>query len=70
MISVKKNPDGSTKTIEEEQTQTIPSYPCGRIPIMVGSKFCVLSDQTNFDSTARFNQTNGFPITICSITSM
>ncbi len=51
MVTVKKNPDGSTKTIEEEQTQTIPSYPCGKIPIMVGSKFCVLSDQTNLTKT-------------------
>ena len=27
--------------------QTLEKYPCGRMPIMVGSKFCVLSEQNN-----------------------
>ncbi len=26
---------------------TLEKYPCGRMPIMVGSKYCVLSEQTN-----------------------
>jgi DNA-directed RNA polymerase II subunit RPB2 len=30
-----------------EDFPTLEKYPCGKIPIMVGSKFCVLSDQTN-----------------------
>ncbi len=36
---------------EESQYQVLEKYPCGKIPIMVGSKFCVLSDQTNMTKT-------------------
>ena len=31
--------------------QTLDKYPCGRMPIMVGSKFCVLSEQNNVTKT-------------------
>lgn len=30
-----------------ENHPVLEKYPCGRIPIMVGSKFCVLNDQSN-----------------------
>ena len=33
------------------QHQTLDKYPCGRMPIMVGSKFCVLSEQNNVTKT-------------------
>ena len=32
---------------EESEAGVLEKTPCGKIPIMVGSKFCVLSDQTN-----------------------
>ena len=30
-----------------KQHPSLEKYPCGRMPIMVGSKYCVLSDQNN-----------------------
>ena len=31
--------------------ETLEKYPCGRMPIMVGSKYCVLSEQNNMTKT-------------------
>jgi DNA-directed RNA polymerase II subunit RPB2 len=36
-----------TNEQEITQHQTLEKFPCGRMPIMVGSKYCVLSEQTN-----------------------
>ena len=38
------------KTDESEVTQypTLEKFPCGKLPIMLRSKFCVLSEQSNF----------------------
>ena len=33
------------------QYDTLEKYPCGRMPIMVGSKYCVLSEQNNMTKT-------------------
>ena len=33
------------------QYETLEKYPCGRMPIMVGSKYCVLSEQNNMTKT-------------------
>jgi len=43
--TVKTNPN----TGEQDSIiyPTLEKYPCGRMPIMVGSKYCVLSDQNN-----------------------
>ncbi len=41
-INIRENGE---KVIENHPT--LEKYPCGRIPIMVGSKFCILSDQNN-----------------------
>ena len=37
--------DNDEETITHHST--LEKYPCGRMPIMVGSKYCVLSDQNN-----------------------
>lgn len=50
MVSVKRNEDGSTME-ETEKLPPIEKCVCGKIPIMVGSKFCVLSNQTNLTKT-------------------
>ena len=41
-ISIRENGE---KVIENHPT--LEKYPCGRIPIMVGSKFCILNEQNN-----------------------
>ena len=41
-ISIRENGE---KVIENHPT--LEKYPCGRIPIMVGSKFCILNEQSN-----------------------
>lgn len=43
--TVKINP--VTGTSENIVYPTLEKYPCGRMPIMVGSKYCVLTDQNN-----------------------
>jgi|TARA_B110000483_G_C18205332_1_gene547318 DNA-directed RNA polymerase II subunit RPB2 len=37
--------DNGEKVVENHPT--LEKYPCGRIPIMVGSKFCILNEQSN-----------------------
>ena len=39
--------DPNTGIQENIQYPTLEKYPCGRMPIMVGSKYCVLSEQNN-----------------------
>ena len=39
--------DPETQEQEIIQYPTLEKFPCGRMPIMIGSKYCVLSDQTN-----------------------
>ena len=39
--------DPSTGEQEINSYPTLEKYPCGRMPIMVGSKYCVLSEQNN-----------------------
>ena len=39
--------DPSTGEQESIPYPTLEKYPCGRMPIMVGSKYCVLSEQNN-----------------------
>ena len=39
--------ENGNETWDEKEDFTIPQCPCGKIPIMVGSKFCVLSDQSS-----------------------
>ncbi len=47
MYTVDENGVEKPMEMKDSKLETIHSYPCGKIPIMVGSKFCVLSDQTN-----------------------
>ena len=43
--TIKINPETGEQEIIPHPT--LEKYPCGRMPIMVGSKYCVLSDQNN-----------------------
>ena len=47
--TIKINPENGVQEIIPYPT--LEKYPCGRMPIMVGSKYCVLSDQNNITKT-------------------
>ena len=46
-----KNIDPKTKEEDIIEHTFLEKYPCGRMPIMVGSKYCVLTEQTNMTKT-------------------